>query len=176
MSRTGVRCWGLDFGAHAVGKLNGRFADDGNVEEIIDIGQISGFREHFDTVFLIEAIEHMPDRHLGPSMEAILSALKPGGWLVVSTPNDEDIEAAEVYCPVSRVAFHPMQHLRSWNEKTLLQYLGEAGFVAVDCRQADLQALPYHSRKEWLKRLLKRALYGNYKDPHLVAFARKPDN
>ena len=176
LSRTGIRCWGLDFGQHTISKLAERFATDKKVEKVISIDEASDFNEFFDTVFLIEIIEHMPDRHLTPSIEAIRSFLKPGGWLVVSTPNDEDLDAAEVYCPVSQVAFHPMQHLRSWNRKTLSQYLTVAGFIAVDCAEIDLQALPYHSKTEWLKRLLKRIFSRNYKDPHMVAFARKPND
>lgn len=173
LSRENIRCFGLDFGQDATDRLTERFAGDENVERIIGPGETPEFEQFFDTVFLIETIEHMPDRHLTPSIEAILSVLKPGGWLVVSTPNDEDLEAAEVYCPVSRIAFHPMQHVKSWNKMTLFEFLTAAGFVTVDCVENDLQAQTYHSKKEWLKRCLKRVFYRDYKDPHLVAFARK---
>lgn len=176
LSRESFRCYGLEFGQDAIDRLTKRFEGDETVGGIIGTSEISKFERFFDTAFLIETIEHMPERHLNPSMEHIFSVLKPGGWLVVSTPNDENLEAAEVYCPVSKVAFHPMQHLRSWNKKTLSQYLASAGFVTIDCSETDLQAQPYHSKKEWLKRLLKRFSHRNYKDPHLVAFARKPND
>tara|TARA_B110000046_G_scaffold180017_1_gene210093 strand:- start:206 stop:925 length:720 start_codon:yes stop_codon:yes gene_type:complete len=173
LSREGTRCYGLDFGQDSKDRLAKRFADDKNIKGIIGLSETSKFEQFFDIVFLIETIEHMPERHLEPSIEAILSVLKPGGSLVVSTPNDEDLKAAEIYCPVSKITFHPMQHLRSWNAHTLSQYLTEAGFDAVNCWEGDIQALPYHSRSEWVKRFLKRIINRSYKDPHLIAFARK---
>ncbi len=174
LSSAGTRCYGVEFGTGAIDRLGRRFADARLVEGVMAVDDLDDFGGFFDTVFLIETIEHLPDRHLDPAVGRILSVLKPGGWLVVSTPNDEDLEAAEVYCPVSRIAFHPMQHLRSWNTDNLSAFLKRAGFADVACLETDLQALPYHSRAEMAKRLFKRAFYRGYKDPHLVAFARKP--
>ena len=150
-----------------------RFAKDGYVGGIIGFDETANYKEFFDTIFLIETIEHMPDRHLHSSMEAIFSMLKPGGWLFISTPNDEELKEAEVYCPISKVVFHPMQHLRSWNKDTLYKFLVNKRFAEISCREIDLQALLYHSKTEAIKRMLKKILYGNYKDPHLIAFARK---
>lgn len=174
LSHGGIKCYGLDLGNDTLDKLSKRFVADDYIEGFIGIGETPQFINFFDTVFLIETIEHLPDRHLNPSIESIISVLKPGGWLVVSTPNDENLESAEVYCPVSRVAFHPMQHVRSWNTKKLIRFLLESGFIEVKCVETDLQALPYHSKSEAMKRALKRLLYRGYKDPHLIAFARKP--
>jgi 2-polyprenyl-3-methyl-5-hydroxy-6-metoxy-1,4-benzoquinol methylase len=168
------RCYGLDFGQDAINRLTKRFAGDANVEAVFEATDAPKYAEFFDTIFLIETIEHMPDGHLRTSMECSASMLKPGGWLVVTTPNDENLAAAEVYCPVSKIAFHPMQHVRSWNRRSLLSFLTGCGFSEVKCIETDFQALPYHSKSEAIKRALKRVLYQSYKDPHLVAFARKP--
>lgn len=141
LSRRGFRSFGLDFGDTAKVKLRTRFEDDTNVERIFGLKNAAQFKEFFDSVFLIETIEHLPDRHLTSSISQIFSMLKPNGWLIVSTPNDEDLEKSEVYCPVSKLAFHPMQHLRSWNKATLYQFLIDAAFVPVNCFEIDLQAL-----------------------------------
>jgi 2-polyprenyl-3-methyl-5-hydroxy-6-metoxy-1,4-benzoquinol methylase len=173
LSRNRNRSFGLDFGQVVIDKLKLRFAKDEYVGGIIGFDETANYKEFFDTIFLIETIEHMPDRHLQSSLAAIFSMLKPGGWLFISTPNDEQLKEAEVYCPISKVVFHPMQHLRSWNKDNLYKFLINKRFAEISCREIDLQALLYHSKTEAIKRMLKKILYGNYKDPHLIAFARK---
>jgi len=173
LSRHNIHCWGLDFGQDAIDALSARFADDQKVVQIFSPDQVSVYGNSFDTVFLIETIEHMPDRHLIPSLNNVFAMLKSGGTLVISTPNDEDLSAAEVYCPVSQLVFHPMQHLRSWTAETLTEYLVPFGYSNIECLEMDLQALPYHSKSATFKRFLKRFLNTRHKDPHLVTFARK---
>ena len=173
LSQTGIRSFGLEFGQDVIDKLTSRFSNDENVESIIGYNQIENYKEFFDTIFLIETIEHMPDRHLLSAIKAIFFMLKPGGYLFISTPNDEQLEAAEVYCPISKVVFHPMQHLRSWNKTTLSKFLVDNEFINITCQEIDLQALLYHSKTGAIKRIVKKIFYSGYKDPHLVAFARK---
>ena len=173
-SRHEINCHGLEFDKTGIDRLRQRFSADRFVAGILTSADIASFKDYFDTVFLIETIEHLPDRHLAPTMRAILSVLKPGGKLVVSTPNDEDVEAGLVYCPVSKILFHPMQHLRSWNRSSLAAYLVSAGFEVTDTNEMDFQALPGNPRSYRIKRLIKRLVNKRLKDPHLVSFAQKP--
>ena len=173
LSRHGIKCYGLDLGNDSKKRVIRRFADDQNVQGIIEIEKIPQLKEQFDTVFLIETIEHLSDIHLERTMEAIAKALKPGGWLVISSPNKENLDASKVYCPVSKLVFHPMQHLRSWNDETLFEHLRNWKYVDIFCVEIDLNSLPYHSISNWIKYLFKRTFLKDYIPPHLFAFARK---
>ena len=174
LSRTGIKCSGLELGDDSRTKLKKRFESDPNVENIFDITTLSESNEVFNSIFLIETIEHLSDTHLEKTMAQIYSALEPGGWLIVSAPNKENLEAAKVYCPVSKVVFHPMHHVRSWSGDSLVRHLVSWQYVDVSFAEIDLNSLPYHSISAWIKDLIKRTLQRNYDPPHLFAFARKP--
>ncbi len=45
--------------------------------------------DHFDIIAMIEVIEHMPEPRLG--LQAILTALRPGGLLYITTPNFDSV-------------------------------------------------------------------------------------
>lgn len=75
--------------------------------------------ERYDAIFLCEVIEHLDDKALDDVFVAIRSLLAPGGKLIITTPNDEDLSASMVYCPVSDVTFHRYQHMRTWTAKSL---------------------------------------------------------
>ena len=53
-----------------------------------------GLAGSFTTIFMVEVIEHLSDEHLAAAMVTIKRLLAPGGRLVCTTPNDEDLEAA----------------------------------------------------------------------------------
>lgn len=87
----------------------------------------------FDAVTCIETVEHVDDGALGRLLAQIRRLLCDGGTLLVSTPNEEDLVAAAVYCPFCDSSFHPMQHLRTWSAASLAQVLDEAGFAVRFC-------------------------------------------
>lgn len=82
----------------------------------------------YDIVFSLETIEHI----LEPDFDDYLSALhrltKPGGLVVISTPNNEDLEHAMAYCVESDLFFHPWQHVRSLTPEGLVETMASAGF------------------------------------------------
>ena len=88
----------------------------------------------FDSVTCIETVEHIDDDGLGMLLGSIRRVLRDGGTLLVSTPNEEDLTAAAVYCPFCDSLFHPVQHVRVWTATALARALGEAGFTVELCR------------------------------------------
>ncbi|MFZ1527349.1 MAG: class I SAM-dependent methyltransferase [Ferruginibacter sp.] len=82
----------------------------------------------FDFVFLIETIEHLTDNYLNASLQEIKRILKPGGVVIISTPNEEVLENTYVHCADCGATFHHMQHIRSWSAQSLGAKMNEFSF------------------------------------------------
>ncbi|RMG32779.1 MAG: methyltransferase domain-containing protein, partial [Methanobacteriota archaeon] len=94
------------------------------------LGEIPGFQgviipahyplplpgDHFDGIFLLETIEHFPEEELHTILKELHRLLKKGGYLFITTPNEENLRAGEVICPECGCMFHSGQHLWSWNQ------------------------------------------------------------
>jgi len=171
----GIQAGGVEANHSARDKIDASFSGRPNflgvwaAEHARSAPELAG---RFDVVFLVEVIEHLDDAALVMTLSALKSLLAPGGWLICTTPNDEDIDAAMVFCPASGKVFHPMQHVRSWTAETLTARLAAAGLG--DTRSwttdfgADLKLFP----RQWAVRSAKRLMRFPYKDPHLVAIGR----
>jgi 2-polyprenyl-3-methyl-5-hydroxy-6-metoxy-1,4-benzoquinol methylase len=90
------------------------------------IGQTATSR--FDLVIMAEVIEHVLDEELDMTLGSLAELTKLGGTLIVTTPNNEDLELGMTYCPVSNMLFHRWQHVRSFTETTLPELLRGYGF------------------------------------------------
>jgi 2-polyprenyl-3-methyl-5-hydroxy-6-metoxy-1,4-benzoquinol methylase len=129
----------------------------------------SGF---FDAVFLIETIEHLTDQYLHSTLHEIERVLKPGGTIVITTPNNEVLEKTFVHCADCGASFHHMQHVRSWNTSNLGSLMKQFNFTSIQCKGMNLQW--YHKRglfyyaADQVKRI-----FGNINKPNLVFIGRK---
>jgi len=81
-----------------------------------------------DTVFMVEVIEHLDDDTLDAALREAHRLLKPGGHLVLTTPNEEDLDASKIMCPNCHTVFHRMQHVRSWSAPGLSARVALNGF------------------------------------------------
>ncbi len=93
----------------------------------------------FDTVFFIETIEHLTDQYLNGTMTELYRILKPGGTIVITTPNDEVLEKQFVHCVDCGASFHHMQHIRSWNDQSLTALADAYGFSKLYCKGMNLK-------------------------------------
>ncbi|MEO6671552.1 MAG: class I SAM-dependent methyltransferase [Ferruginibacter sp.] len=95
--------------------------------------------DFFDTVFLIETIEHLTDNYLHGTLIEINRILKPGGTVVITTPNNEDLEKTFVHCADCGASFHHMQHVRSWNTASIIKLATQFKFSTIFCKGLNLQ-------------------------------------
>jgi SAM-dependent methyltransferase len=122
-----------------------------------------------DAAFLVEVVEHVKDDYLVPTLQEMHRLLKPGGQLVISTPNREDLAASTRLCPECGAIFHEWQHVRTWDAATLGDYLQQHGFVTERIGAHDffgstpLRAAFYAA---------KRAIKGSER-PHLLGVFRR---
>jgi len=136
-------CFGLDFSRESVELANRRFSAKGNWHGAIHCASLpSSYKDRsFDIISCIETIEHvMPDQ-----LPALFGELKrliaPGGTILLTTPNNENLDERTHYCPFCNAEFHHMQHLRSFTEASLTALLRENGFSVNFCKAVNLLEL-----------------------------------
>jgi SAM-dependent methyltransferase len=97
-----------------------------------------------DVITLWEVVEHLP-RPLA-TMKELLGRLRPGGVVMLSTPNTGHWQAVRE--PDNWVGYRPPSHLLFFTEETLRGVLQRAGFERIVVRRvAPLPPLP-----RWLRR------------------------
>jgi len=96
--------------------------------------------EQFDIVLLMEVVEHILDEDFSDALGRIAGFVRPGGYLIASTPNSENLDTSSVYCPVSDTLFHPWQHIRSFTPAQLADLFRAKGFSAELVALADFSA------------------------------------
>ena len=87
--------------------------------------------ETFDLVVLTEVIEHILDEDLDFTLKKLHSFVKPGGTIIVTTPNNENLELGKCLCPMCETLFHRWQHVRSFTAETLQSLFSSYGFEQV---------------------------------------------
>lgn len=122
-----------------------------------------------DAAFLVEVVEHVGDSYLIPTLREMHRLLKPDAHLVISTPNREDLAASMRLCPECGAVFHEWQHVRSWDEVSLTEYLRPLGFAPVRVQAVDFFGRdPLRAAFYTLRRAIK-----DLPKPHLLGVFRR---
>jgi hypothetical protein len=96
--------------------------------------------DSYQTVFVTEVIEHLPDDQGAALLSRLHDSLRPGGHAVVSVPSGENLLLSSRYCPTCRHLFHPWGHVRSFVADTLRREVENAGFVIDTVFDVDFSA------------------------------------
>lgn len=124
---------------------------------------------NYDLVLLIEVVEHLDDERLDQTLREAARLLRPGGQLLITTPNNEDLAASTHFCPDCGARFHQWQHVRSWTTASLARALAPYGFAEIESQAVNL-TVAGHVRRTIDR--LRRRLRGQPM-PHLVALFAK---
>lgn len=173
--RQGFTCKAIDISAEAVDHVRKRFAGHpgflgatvGSLEKLpLQDGEAGA-------IFLIEVLEHLTPKTAAAAWMEFHRVLQPGGHLVVTVPNAEDLQANAVACPDCGCVFHRMQHIQRFSHELLSEWLRGAGFEPEFVAGVHLK----HFARGWLitplglvKHLVRRLR--QRPNPHLVAIAR----
>ena len=136
-----LECSAAEFSEESVDLVNGKFQDYPNWKgATLVTGLPTQFLSgQFDVITCTETLEHLSDELL-PSVVAEMHRLvKPGGIVLFTTPNDEDLEQAMTYCPFCTAEFHKVQHLRSFSPTSLRTFLESHGFQVLFCQGIDFR-------------------------------------
>lgn len=124
--------------------------------------------EDFDTVFFLEAIEHLLPDAFDDQLRELHRITAPGGRIVVTTPNAEELANSTVLCPDCGAVFHTVQHLTTWSAHSLSSLLEEFGFSQVLCTATDFSESVLLRGRSFVARAV-----GHGKPPHLVYVGQK---
>jgi 2-polyprenyl-3-methyl-5-hydroxy-6-metoxy-1,4-benzoquinol methylase len=137
----------------------------------------------FDTILAVELVEHLYDDRLDDVLGMLRRLVRPGGHIIVTTPNHERLEDSFLMCPCCKSVFHRWQHVRSWSQTSLTDYLERRGFQVLDAFTTDFSvAQTAHERwqamsrwRKFRKRLKGRVSNGHARsdqNSHLVVVFR----
>lgn len=167
----------MDFTEDSVKKAADLCRDYDNFLGAFTYSEFSKHEHKYDVIFVIEVIEHLSDHYLEDMMANLRKYA--GGYVVITTPNDEDLSKGMLYCPFCDTQFHGVQHMRTWNAETLTMYLDKNGFDVKHVNAVNLREL-YSPKIKLINRMKKiwRKMNGiadSDKKPHLICIAKYRD-
>lgn len=167
----GIPCQGLDVSPDSLAEVTRRLGNSPLFQGAILSGDlpVPVKDESFDTIFLIETIEHLLPGNLEKTLQELRRLLARGGHLIITTPNEEDLRANQIHCPECGAIFHPVQHAQAFSRDSLRSILEKQQYQVAAAETRTMR------RPSWLNPILNIAwrLRGK-KDANLLAIARKP--
>ena len=127
MQRRGWNVEGIDFDAQATRRVTDRYGIPTHTGDLL-AAQLP--EDSFDAITMSHAIEHLVDPEA--TLRECLRILKPGGRIVIVTPNVES-NAASFFGRFWR-GWEPPRHLHLFSTDTMQQFLVKAGFNVNTCR------------------------------------------
>jgi 2-polyprenyl-3-methyl-5-hydroxy-6-metoxy-1,4-benzoquinol methylase len=97
------------------------------------LGPIIDFEtKKFDVVFCNEVIEHIIPQKLPYFLAKITSLVNPNGILIITTPNNENLDDSMCLCANCIQTFHRWQHMNSFTIEKIKDKLMKYGFMTID--------------------------------------------
>jgi 2-polyprenyl-3-methyl-5-hydroxy-6-metoxy-1,4-benzoquinol methylase len=136
-----------------------------------DVNEVSLLKP-FDSIFLLETIEHLPEKDFKLKINEISGLLKKNGLLVITCPNNEDLSKDQIHCPNCQIIFHRWQHLRSFSVGRLIEEMQHQGYSKIAAVEENLY-LSRPSAINYLRKVLDNLGIIKINKPHLVAIFKK---
>ncbi len=174
-----VACRGLEFSEESAAATEARLGERPNFDGVIRAQNLPTALQNKteDVVLLIEVVEHLFDEQLVPTMREAYRILRPGGYVIATTPHTEDLVANMMHCPDCGATFHRWQHMRSVTPTALSGWMREAGFLEVVCRPIYFrpQATIFGRLYQKLYSGYRRLRGDNPQFPHLIFIGQKSE-
>ena len=135
--------------------------------------------EELDLVYALEVIEHIIDSEIQSTFSEWRRILKKNGYLLLTTPNDENLEANSIFCPNCETQFHTIQHVRSLSVSSISTMLDTNGFKVERIWLGEFFFKTKRGfvieilRKVWFAiRKLREGRNKNLKQPHMMVLCK----
>lgn len=140
-----------DYSPNSVDEVVERFSRHRNwgSANVFNGGRIPCDDDSYDAAFCLETIEHLHTADCARIFDELLRVVRPGGFVVYTTPNEEDLSKHNVYCPNCNCEFHRMQHLRSWSASELIERLRAHGYEVPYCQGIDFRNFQPPTERHW---------------------------
>ncbi len=170
LAAAGVHCQGLDFSPASVAAARQRVAGLPGCSGVILAETLptplpAGA---FDMVVSLDSVEHILPEDMEPTFAEIRRVLRPDGYLVLTTPNEEELDRSTMMCPECGCTFHRMQHVWSWSVTSLSRTMEALGW-----RTVRAEAVLFRQNGTRFARLRERLdRFRHRTGPHLVWVGR----
>lgn len=163
---------GVEYAPASVDSVNRTFNAEESFKGCILVEDAENLDQKYDACTMIEVVEHMYDDQLSAALNNVKALLAPGGLVIVTTPNEEDVVGSCLREPVTGKLYHPWQHVRSWDAVGLTAAFVERGFECELTYSTDVK------RPRWMVDtgmafLARKVLGKKTKQPNLVGVFRK---
>ncbi len=140
-----VSCF--DLSEETTKSLDAKFKTNPNYLGSFSGREIEANRGSFNAVLLIEVIEHLEADTRKVVLSQIHELLKPGGIVIVSTPNKEDFIPNLICNPLTNEVYHRWQHVYSWTGESLAAEVERHGFKRLAVIETNVK---YEGRGFWM--------------------------
>jgi len=119
-------CFGVDIGSEqvALARLAGLDVRHGDL-----IHELQQFHHEIDAIIAVDVLEHISRERLLEFGQCCLRAIRPGGVILLQTPNGEGLHSGHVI-------YGDLTHRTIFSESSITQYLKLVGFVGVTVHEA----------------------------------------
>ena len=172
----GHRVKAVDASAETIERLRARLGDRPGVlgATVGSLEAIPAADAEVGTLFLIEVLEHLPPERRQQVVREIARVVRPGGHLVATVPNEEDLDAKKIACPECGCVFHRVQHLQRLDTQMVSSLLDRCGFEPIFVKGLNFRHFPDRVFYGLVKRAVRRIpALGGAGAPHMMAIGRR---
>jgi ubiquinone/menaquinone biosynthesis C-methylase UbiE len=168
---------GLDFSEESISQVNKKYSENPTFKKALCVKKLPSLfpDSSIDIIISIEVIEHLNDDKITEMLKEAKRILRPEGTLIITTPNEENLDANNTICPDCGCIFNRWQHIRTWEKVSLSRCLEKSGF-SVTIAKAYLFNNNSNRIKNAFISIFKKMIGKNSPTPtpHLFVIATKP--
>jgi len=156
---------GIDLSAEAIRNIKQKFNGDFRVGSAENLPWNDN---SFDTVLLLETLEHIPSTNTFTVLNEVQRVLKNEGALLVSVPLYENLEMNTFKCPVCRTLINANGHVRSYTPELIISELKLAKFSV-----KKIKKIFFVSKTKQLRMVLSHIFPSHFKPCNILIKAKK---